>query len=295
MIKETDKVVSLLNDKNNVEDKLMFLSLYNEFYNMLFNGKYGDSSYDYYERKFDAATDRLIKSFKNEKTYNDTSLMDEIIRYFAYAVDGAIYEFKIGEVKKYKKDIEEIKDTKKHISIIDEYDISLNDKANIALTVDEYARFSKNACLDIYNEEFANSLSESIYENICDKLPEFIEDNKDLHDMELYNKLNRYLKYTTKDYLAEKYLNNEIDFLSEINDFSNENIMPKYKETDRAIASSFIIFATAGFDNKNRNETKEIRKEIAELANTSTFGAMKYAYKTAGKTGKTLIKTIFGK
>ena len=295
MIKETNKVIDLLKDTNNVEEQLMFLSLYNEFYNMFFS-----KNIDYYfEEKFDDSIDVTIRSLKlfpnDRKTFNAISLMDNFIKYFEYNTRDNFLGLKVVAVNTYKEKIREIAATKKHIDIIDRYDLSLEDKANIALTVDEYVRFNKAVCLDTYNEEFANSISESIYKNICDKLPELIEENKGLHDIELYNKLYRDLKYSTKDYLAEQYKNNGINFLGEINEFNTENIIPKYKESDKAIGNAFLIYTTACINAKDPKEKKEMKKDIAEIAETSTFGATKYAYKTVGKMGKSLIKAIFNK
>ena len=296
MIKETDYVVDLLNDTKNVEEKLMFLSLYNEFYNMYFK-TFSPTMLNCYEGKFEEAIDETLRILSfypyNQKTYNSISLMDEFIGYFGYKVKNDIFGLKGVAEDSYKEKIRELAATKKHINIIDGYDMSLEEKANIALTVDEYVRYVKGACSDIYYKDFADSLSDSIYDNICKKLPEFIEENKDLHDMELYTKLYKYLQYDTKDYLIEKYKNKEIDFLSEINDYTSDKILPKYKESDKAMASAYAIFAISGISSNNPKDKKQIRKEIAELAESTPFEATLYAAKGVAKINRTILLSRF--
>ena len=296
MIKETDYVVELLNDTKNVEGKLMFLSLYNEFYNMYFK-TFGPTMLNYYESKFEETIDETLRLLSlypySEKKYNAISLMDEFIGYFGYKTKNNMFGLKVVAEDSYKEKIRELAKTKKHIDIIDGYDMSLEEKTNIALTVDEYVRFSKFACSDLYNKDFADNLSASIYDNICEKLPELIEENKDLNDIELYTKLYKDLQYTTKDYLVEKYKNNEIDFISEINDFTNDNIMPKYKDSDKTMASSFAIYSISGITSNNPNDKKQIRKEMSELAEKSTLETTLYAAKGLAKINKSLFLSRF--
>ena len=292
MIKDVKKEVRLLSETDRVEDKLMLLSLYNEFYNYI-GTKLSAGSIDFFDTQCEGSFDTTISSLRfypfKEKTYDAVAFMKMFNETLEYNLNKTLM---VGSISTtfYSDQFEDICSSKPHIAIIDaREDLSLEEKANIALTCDEFVRSTTQNCLSMYTEEFTETIMDGITANMCEKLPEFIDSNKGLNDVELYQKLDKYLKYSSKDYLAEKYRSKEIDFTSELNEFAKSALLPKITDSNRDVAGAFALFALLGIQSNDPKEKKEIRKETAELAGTTTFEVTKYAVKSLGKIGKTLL------
>ncbi len=299
MIKETKREAKELEKTNVLGEKLLFLSLYGEFYDLFFKDLPISFS-NYCDDKYDIAFDLTMSSLKsnpiNKDTYSAVSLMNLFIDVFEKQLQDNPLHMDVEFPDSYKERMVELSKTKEHIDIIDRaQDMSLEDKADVALIVDEYVRFTRDNCNSLYNEEFAKALSENIYKHICNELPYFLRKYNDIHDMELYPKLDKYLKSETKIELAGMYLREEADFLDELNDYTRSTLIPKVKEKDRSIANTFIIFSTVGMRSNNPIEKKLHRLDAAILAETTTFQVSKYAYKTLGKVSKTMLLSRFKK
>ena len=297
MIKETKREVKELEKVNVLGDKLLFLSLYGEFYDMFFKDRsisflnYCDERYD---RAFDLTMSKVQDNPGNKDAYSALSLMNLFIDEFEQQLQDNPLHMAVEFPESYKEKMAELARTKKHIDIIDKSpDMSLEDKADIALIVDEYVRFTRDNCFALYNEEFAKTLSTRIYDNICNELPYFFRKIKGLHDMELYTILDKYLKSETKIELAGMYFREEADFLKETNEYTKATLIPKAKEKERSLANVFIIFSTVGMRSNNPIEKKLHRLDAAIYAETSTFQVSKYAVKTLGKVSKSVMKERF--
>lgn len=267
MIKNFEKELNLISSNSQISEKLMFFSLYNEFYNNLMEDL-DDSSILmlYYSSIMEKTLELAVAELKLQEniSVDAKQLMEIYLKRLKPKIPSYI-------IIPFERELNSLIDANGYVNIIEKFDsIPLDTKVNIMVNYREYINSMYLTITKLCGEENSNELSNNLLEMLPIKLEEYLNDslNKGIDSLNQIDNLKATLVVNTKDYLMNKLKNNEFG-LNNIQDEIANHICANFNEKEQKILLMGLIYAIAGYNENDKSKEEEQIKEMCEMLKIS--------------------------
>ena len=274
------KEIKLIESIQQMDEKLMILALYNEFYNQVIsfkNERITDYEIEFIETTFELACSMInlqkdaqisakdfIKLFvhllyKNPNIKN--SVLSEVIRDFENKLDDLISNsFYVNSV-----------------NIFDEF--SLEEKTRIITEFRSYLNKVFSKTIQYFEEDSSKDFREKVYGILVVRMEDYLKNSlrrKEKFDS-IINNLNPALVLVVKNYLITKFRNGELRYMllnNDTDDFQNFiNFFNEMSDVHQIMVLFFVIYDISDFKDK-----KGQKREIQEYLKSTRFKYTKEAF-----------------
>ena len=278
MSKNFDKEISLIEKNDLFKDKLMAVSIINEFYNSISNiDKETLASYD----------DKMYSSFQFVYyACNSIPNFDWNIEMFMTAY-FMILEKKESlsndKINLFKNNLNSITKSLSYVNVIDKYDMSFNDKVNIMTIFSGYLNKVYNNIISTIDSESGKKLRKDIYSILLEDLDKYLNFSSNKQDFNVIGNLEDFLTKICTDFMIYK-LNkgNLVD-----NDFTMVEDPMLYDSFDESEKKLFVCSKIYDITNNNDlNDLKPIDKccefgkmiGFSKLKSTLSYASIYYKF-----------------
>ena len=279
MIKNFKKELDLVSTNNQISEKLMIFSLYNEFFNDIM-GNLDDSFIQYYssfmEKTFESVIAEL--NLQEDISVNAKQFMKIYFKMLKPNMPFARYT-----IMTFERKLNSLIDASGYVNVIEKFDsIPLDTQINIMAHFREYINSMYHTTIELCGEENSRELRHNILEMLSVKLEEYLKDslNKGIDSVNLIDNLKNTLSVYTKDYLMNKLKNEEFG-LKVFQDETVKHFFASFNEIEQKIWLIGLIYVIAGYDKNDKSKEKEKLREICKLLKISKLKYIRTAFSMA--------------
>ncbi len=273
MIKNFKKEIDLISTSENINDKLMILSLYNEFYNAVL-GSVDDNFIRHYAPFMEKTFELAVASVNLAEKGNITA--EQFMRVYFEPLKKSMCS-NMPQVKdiiaSFETRLNDYIDRMGYVGIIDQFEsISLSSKVSIMTQFREYINHVFCTTLKLFDEKRTKELRHNILDMLSNKLGEYLKGSlaQDLYPYNLFDNLKPIIMISTKEYLMDKLASGEFGF-EDIQDEIAREFFAKFNEQEQKIWLINAIYVIAGYDKNDESQEEQRIGEICQLLGISKF------------------------
>lgn len=278
MIKDFKKEIALIKDNDKINEKLMILSLYDEFFNYVSNSSKDPSLNQYaMENAFELIANRL-KMLENDLTINAEKFMILYCGLLKNSDFANMFNSKTKKIiSKFYNNLPKLIDSNKCAHILDQFDsISLEIKVDIMVKFREYTDKIFHSIDETIDEETSKDLKTNILDMLLSSLEDYLKENlKQDTNYNIVNNLTPALMNTAKEYLLNKLNVNEIG-IENIKDNEIRNFYFDCESIEQKAWLMMVMYTMVGYDNVKIKIPKE---ELCEKLGISKLKFTKISLK----------------
>lgn len=294
MVLNLNKEIKLVESNESIKEKLMIISLYNEFHNAILssNDEFLESHYiSLMEETFES----VVNSLKTSEKKNITA--KQFMKFYFKSLkndplSGLSQPCKT--IKIFEDNLDLFIKSSEYVNAIDKFDtISFAGKVDIMSQFRDYLNDVFLNLVDLYGEEKSEDLRQSILIELSNKVEDFIKDSIDKGYTEtIITKFTKpAMKIITKDYLMNQLKNNDTTLI-DLQDEKTKKLLSNFKELEKKIFAMGMIYKISGY---NSADKKEIRSDdISEVLGISKLRFKAAAFLAGIKTIKMIRKSQNG-
>lgn len=277
MIKDFKRELKLFDLNDNINERLMVIALYNEFYNDVLSQteeEFIENTAQFMDKAFDVVIASL--TLQDNKSINAAHFMKVYFQFLKRNILPGMSKVK-GIIKIHESSLNSFIEESDYVNVIEKYSsIPFDKKVSIMVQFREYINNMFLAITNMYGEENGKELRNRLYDMLSIKLDEYLKDSLDkgLNLDDIANNLNPTLVVTTKNYLMNQ-LRNGNDSLTNFIDVYFEEYLSNYNEIEQKIWVFAVIYYIAGYDKNDRSKNYEKAKEISEFLGISKMKYLK--------------------
>lgn len=277
MIKNFRKELKLVSNNSNISEKLMIISLYNEFFNYIMRDL-GESFIQYYssfmEKTFESVIVEL--NLQEDISVNAKQFMKIYFKMLKPNMPFARYI-----IMTFERKLNSLIDASGYVNVIEKFDsIPLDTQINIMAHFREYINSMYHTTIELCGEENSRELRHNILEMLSVKLEKYLKDslNKGIDSVNLIDNLKTTLAVYTKDYLMNKLKTDEFG-LKIFQDETVKHFFASFNEIEQKIWLMGLIYAIA--DKNDKLKEKEKLREICKLLEISKLRYIRTVFSMA--------------
>ena len=285
MEKNFKKQVDLVDSSNNINDKLLLISLYYEFDNYITSVLGDDEESKGYIHAIEKGFEFIIKCVSdrrinvNNSSFSAVELMDSYLSSLLKA--DAPENLKLCIVS-FKNELYFLIKGMKYVKYIEKLDsLSLQEQSD---TMFEFRKFINKISLTTmayYEDNKSREINSWMLKNLGLKLNEYLEDckAKNIPSNEIKDNLNKVLRETAKKYLLEQVKAGKlgIDGLKE----EYRKYFSSFTDTEQKLWLIGVAYDISGCKNAFKGQETERVKEICETAGIDELEYLKTTYSMA--------------
>ena len=279
MIKNYRKELDLVSTNNQISEKLMIFSLYNEFFNDIM-GNLDDSFIQYYSSFTEKTFESVIAELNLREDINVNA--KQFMKIYFKTLKSNM-PFAKDSIMTFERNLDSLIDASGYVNVIEKFDsIPLDTKINIMAHFREYINSMYLITIGLYGEENSKELRHNILEMLSIKLEGYLKDslNKGIDSVSLIDNLKTTLAVYTKDYLMNKLKHDEFG-LKFFQDETVKHFFASFNEIEQKIWLMGLIYAIAGYDKNDKSKEKEKIKEICKFLGISKLRYIRTAFSIA--------------
>lgn len=285
MEKKFKKQVELVNSSNNINDKLLLISLYYEFHNYITSVLGDDEESKNCIRTIENKFKLIVKCVSDERiNINNSSFsVEELMHYYL----STLLKTNIPEsvklyVVSFKNELYFLIKGMRYVKYIEKLDsLSLQEQSN---TMFEFRKFINKVSLTTmayYEDNKSREINSWMLETLGLKLNEYLEDckAKNIPSNEIKDNLNKVLRETAKEYLLEQVKAGKlgIDGLKE----EYRKYFSSFTDTEQKLWLIGVAYDISGCKTAFKGREAERTKEICETAGIDELEYLKTTYSMA--------------
>lgn len=275
MIKNFRKELDLVSSNNQISEKLMIFSLYNEFYNNIM-GHSDDSLIQYYSSFMEKTFELIVAGLNLQE---NTSVNAKQFMKVYFKTLKSTMPFAKDIIMTFERKLNSLIDANGYVNVIEKFDsIPLDTKVNIMVHFREYINSMYVTTIDLCGEENSKELRHNILEMLSTKLEEYLKDslNKGIDSVSIIDNLKDILVAYTKEYLMNKLKNDEFG-LNVFQDETTKHFFASFNEIEQKIWLMGMVYAIAGYDKNDKSRENEKIEEMCKFLGISKFKYTKIA------------------
>lgn len=279
MDKILENEFKLVSSTDCVDEKLMILALYNEFYNTIINYFDDYSIIQYYQLLMEKTFELVVT---NLDLHNDKISAEKFMKIYFQVLKKNRF-FNVESIKMIIKEFDDnlnlFIETSEYVNVIDKFNIiPLDTKVNIMTQFREYINNMYIAIIELYGEENSKELRHKILNMLSIELNKYLESNvrQGYSNAFVTNKLKPTMMVNTKDYLITQ-LKNDSSFFEKFQDKRIHRFFDNFKEDEKKVLLMGIVYNISGYDKDDKLMKDKIIGEICESLGISKSAYMKIA------------------
>ena len=252
--------LDLICDNDKINDKLMIVSLYNEFYNSILG-----SASDFFIRQYKPLMEKTFEfvvatiSLQKDIEINANQFMNLYFKFLKISKLSNVNPAK-EIIEYFEHDVNSLTDSMKYVTTIDQLDfLSFSSKVDLMVQFREFINHMMFEITKFYEEENGQKIGYDVFDILTNKLEQQLNPKANSISFELDVKPE--MMISTKDYFIEKLKNGEFienGIKEEVKDF-----LFHFNELEQKILCMGTIYEIAGYDKNSK--TAEKKEEICAL------------------------------
>lgn len=271
MKKNFDEEIKFIASNDIVSEKLMTLSLYNEFCNSIIasiDERIRAIDVEYVMTSIFRATIFYINLKGDE--INAQQFMKDYFSMFKTCNLSMLTQVK-NKTELFENDLDLFADKMQYIKVIEQFDsIPLTSKVEIMVQFRKLINDMYCMAIELLGENSSKTLRHNILDVLSNKLEQYLEENLKQDDNidNISNNLKTMMMTSIKEYLIEKLRDGNFDF-NNIEQKEMRDFFANFNELEQKISLMNIIYAIAGYDKNDELQNKEKISEICKYLGIS--------------------------
>ncbi len=269
MIKNFKKELNAIKSSENINDKLVIFSIYDQFSNCVLgipDDRVLMRYVPFMEKAFELVAVDL--NLKGNVKVNAKEFMKVYFSTLKHSILSSMSPV-ASIISLFENNLDYFIEPCKYVNVIDGFEsIPLDAKVKIMAEFREYINNIDFTTTELYGEASSRELRDSILNMLLAKLEEYLKDslNKGVKPDKLTNNLKDTMMTSTKEYLINKFKNGEFGF-ENVEDEAAKKFFTSFNDIEQKIMLMGAIYEISGYD---KSSEKERMEEICELLNIST-------------------------